>query len=987
MPWRVAGLNRAAALEIPKVEGRSIYGGTPTDQSVIEAIVAAKAAGLEVTFYPFILMEQLAANTLPDPWTGLPGQPKLPWRGRITTSLAPGLAGSPDRSASATAEVTSFFGTATAAHFGHASGVVSYSGPVEWGYRRFVLHNAALCAAAGGVDAFCIGSEMRGLTQIRGAADSFPAVSALRALAGEVRSLLGPTCKLSYAADWSEYFGYHADGDVHFHLDPLWADPQIDFIGIDNYMPLSDWRDGESHADAAWGAVHNPDYLKANIAGAEGFDWYYDSPEGEAAQIRRPIEDGLEQEPWVFRYKDLKGWWNNLHHSRIGGVRSLAPTGWVPQSKPIRFTEFGCAAVDKGTNQPNRFLDPKSSESGLPKYSNGARDDLLQMAYFSAMAGHWADLANNPVSAIYAAPMLDYGRSLAWAWDVRPFPAFPANETLWSDGVNYDAGHWLNGRASNQPLEAVATEICEQANLAGVDARQAWGVVRGYAMAEVATARAFLQPLVMAASVDATEREGRLTFARRTGLHPTPLDPAFFALSDDIDGTSEATRLGDGDLQDHLRLIYIEAEANFAARAVEASTPDAKTDVVAQSDLPLSLTRAEAVAMAERWLVEARLARDTLRFALPRSQADLGAGHVVSVAGVRYRIDRSELSQMQMIEAVRIEPGVYRDPQVDRVASNWQPFVAPLPAYPLFLDLPLLTGSEVPHAPHIAIAATPWPGQMAVWAAPSDAGYLLNTLVDRPAAIGVTETDLPATQAARWDRGPALRVRFAAAQLSSAQEIAVLAGVNAMAIGDGSADNWEVLQFAEAELVAPGTFDIRLRLRGQLGTNATLPPVWPAGCQVVLLDGAPAQIDLPLSARGLARYYRINAATRGYDAAESVLVSQAFAGIGLRPYSVCHLRAKGVLGADVALTWIRRTRLDGDTWHSLEVPLGEETEAYQVSVYQGAALLRQIVATSPAWSYTAAMQTADGAPATPRVEVAQISASFGAGPVRSLALG
>jgi hypothetical protein len=230
-------------------------------------------------------------------------------------------------------------------------------------------------------------------------------------------------------------------------------------------------------------------------------------------------------------------------------------------------------------------------------------------------------------------------------------------------------------------------------------------------------------------------------------------------------------------------------------------------------------------------------------------------------------------------------------------------------------------------------------------------------------------------------------VRFAAAQLSSAQEIAVLAGVNAMAIGDGSADNWEVLQFAEAELVAPGTFDIRLRLRGQLGTNATLPPVWPAGCQVVLLDGAPAQIDLPLSARGLARYYRINAATRGYDAAESVLVSQAFAGIGLRPYSVCHLRAKGVLGADVALTWIRRTRLDGDTWHSLEVPLGEETEAYQVSVYQGAALLRQIVATSPAWSYTAAMQTADGAPATPRVEVAQISASFGAGPVRSLALG
>ena len=27
--------------------------------------------------------------------------------------------------------------------------------------------------------------------------------------------------------------------------------------------------------------------------------------------------------------------------------------------KPIRFTEIGCAAVDKGTNEPNKFFDPK----------------------------------------------------------------------------------------------------------------------------------------------------------------------------------------------------------------------------------------------------------------------------------------------------------------------------------------------------------------------------------------------------------------------------------------------------------------------------------------------------------------------------------------------------------------------------------------------------------------------------------------------------
>ena len=90
MPWRSGGITRTAAEMVPQVNGRSIYGGTPTDQAVIEAIQALKAAGKDVTFYPFILMDQTADNEIYDPWTGAADQPKLPWRGRITTSIAPG---------------------------------------------------------------------------------------------------------------------------------------------------------------------------------------------------------------------------------------------------------------------------------------------------------------------------------------------------------------------------------------------------------------------------------------------------------------------------------------------------------------------------------------------------------------------------------------------------------------------------------------------------------------------------------------------------------------------------------------------------------------------------------------------------------------------------------------------------------------------------------------------------------------------------------
>ena len=75
-------------------------------------------------------------------------------------------------------------------------------------------------------------------------AGGFPAVAQLKALAAECRGIVGPGIKLSYAADWSEYFGRQTGGEAIFHLDPLWADANIDYVGIDWYPPLSDWRAG-----------------------------------------------------------------------------------------------------------------------------------------------------------------------------------------------------------------------------------------------------------------------------------------------------------------------------------------------------------------------------------------------------------------------------------------------------------------------------------------------------------------------------------------------------------------------------------------------------------------------------------------------------------------------------------------------------------------------------------------------------------------------
>jgi hypothetical protein len=986
MPWHVSGLGRAGAAVLPQKDWRAVYGGTPTDQSLVEAIAAIRASGKEVMLYPFLLMDQTEGNLLADPWSDATSQPALPWRGRITLAKAPGVAGSTDRTAAAAAEVAAFMGTAQASHFGISGGVVTYSGPAEWSYRRFILHHAKLAVLAGGVDAFCIGSELRGLTQIRGAADSFPMVAALRSLAAEVRSILGSATKISYAADWSEYFGYQASGNLYFHLDPLWADSNIDFVGIDNYMPLSDWRDGTTHLDAHWGSIYNIDYLKANVAGGEGYDWFYDSAATAEAQLRRPIQDPAYGEPWVFRYKDLAGWWGHAHHERLGGTRLSVSTAWVPGMKPIRFTEYGCAALDKASNEPNKFLDVKSSESGLPRASNGRRDDLIQLQYLRATHEFWADPANNPAASLYSGRMIDLAHCHVWAWDARPFPEFPGNDAVWSDDGNYYRGHWLNGRSSGQPLAAVVEDICAAAGAdAAVQVDPAYGVVRGYMVAETGSGRSALQPLLTSYGMDVSEREGVLRFTIRNGASTAGFTTDHLALVPEVDGGFETSRASEADTSGRVRLTYVEAESDFEVRTAEAIFPDETSAAVSQSEVSLQLTNGEAHAVVERWLVEARLARDGARFALPKSALGLGTGDVITLEGVAYRIDRLENGAALLVDAVRVEMGAYlAADDIDLKTPRASPSVA-LPVFPLFLDLPLLSGSEDPQAPHVAATANPWPGRVGIWSASSANGFSLNRQIEIPSVLGITQTELIAAPSGLWDAGPALRVRLSAGQLSSASAEDVLNGANLAVIGDGSTEGWEVLQFRDAQLVGPATYDLTVRLRGQAGTDGVMPASWPVGSYFVLIDGAVPQIDLAASARGLSRFYRVGQTDLGYSDPRVISETLAFNGIGLRPYSVCHLTAKGGPGAAIALGWIRRTRIDGDSWLGLDVPLGEESELYQVQVLHGTTVLRDELVTAPGYLYTAAMQASDGAGSSFALSVAQVSNRYGPGPANILA--
>lgn len=982
--WQVSGIGRSSARLVSQVNGQSAFGGTPSDASVIRAIQDMHARGLKVMFYPFILMDVPAGNALPDPYGGA-AQATYPWRGRLTANIAPGRSGTPDKTAAAAVQIASFVGTAAPAQFVVSGNTVNYSGPAEWSFRRMILHYAKLCAAAGGVDAFLLGSELVALSKLRSSVNTYPFVGALQTLAAEVKAIL-PSAKISYGADWSEYFGHQpSDGsnDVYFHLDPLWASSSIDFIGVDNYLPISDWRDGTSHLDYVAGtrSIYDQGYLKGRIAGGEGYDWYYASAAARDGQTRTPITDGAYAKPWVYRPKDFKNWWSNQHFNRPAGVQAGTPTAWVPQSKPIWFTEAGCPAIDKGTNTPNAFYDGKSTESMVPAYSGGQQDVHMQNTYLRAFQSYWATPGtNNPVSTVYAAPMVEPSRIFYWAWDARPFPAFPTRNDVWSDGANYARGHWLNGRLGAVTIGDLIASIAARFGFVDVDVSSVEGLVDGFVLDRPMSARDALERLLQSFAIDTVESDGKLKFrSRRT------LDQIVVADSDLIEeGVDQPvfqhTRAQETEMAAAVRLTYADSGIDYRSATVSRAMINTGSAREITVNLPAAISQSQAQARVDIALEESWAARETAQFILSPRFEVIEAGDVLRLGNGSWRVKAVSTGAARKIEAVGHDPAVYEAPPAnERLSANAAPQIYGKPDTQIF-DLALVSSSGSA-APWLAAQETPWPGTLALVKKTGAASFAYNRTLSQQATMGITMTNWPAGDPHRIDYSNKLDVQLRYGALSSVTRDELLGGANSAAIGD-AATGYEIVQFQTASLIAPNVFRLSGFLRGQAGSEAEMLTLRPLGQNFVLLNGAVVQPAMSLAEAGLEATWRLGPAQ--FDYGHPAYLEFTYTGQlkSLRPLRPAHIKmAVGVGGFN--MSWIRRTRLDGDPWELAEVPLGEATEQYRLQIYLGSTLKRSLILTLPNYFYTTADFTTDfgAAPAAVKLRIAQISAVSGAGDI------
>ena len=770
----------------------------------------------------------------------------------------------------------------------------------------------------------------------------------------------------------AEYHGHQpqdGSGDVFFHLDPLWAEGAIDCIGVDWYVPLADWRDGAAHADAAIAAgPRDPAYIESRIEAGEAFNFYYADDAARQAQTRTPITDGAYGKPWVFRAKDLRSWWTNAHYDRPSGVESAAPTSWVPESKPIWLIELGCPAIDKGANAPNLFIDPKSAESARPPFSSGAPDDVIQRRTLEAYLNYWSGAAN-PVSPVYGGPMIDVGHSFLWCWDARPFPHFPARADVWSDGANWRLGHWLNGRLGAANLPDVVTDLCARAGLEDADASALTGVVSGYVVDAPASARAAIEPLMAAYNFDAAEEEGRIVFRH---LDETP---AVSLSLDDVvqeeDGRLGVARADGADAPREARVRFIDAARDHQVAVVSARRRDAAGRGVASVDAPLSLTPDAAADIAEHVLALARARAETAELTLAPAHLALAPGDRLALDGAALRILSITEGPVRRATLTRDIAPPARAFALGDVAAA--PSIAS-PSAPDFalLDLPPLPEVEDDARPLVACAATPWPGTVDVYA-----GGTARARAATPTIMGRLEWALWPGPLWRFDRGNYFQARIAG-DLASVDEAALLNGANCFAI-ENAAGAWEIIQARDITLVSPGVYELRTLLRGQAGTEGAMGA--PVGARIVALDGRLARAALNSHETGAEMDWAAVASPRAPNDPAAAAGAFTYQKVWARPFAPVHVRGLRQAGGDVAVGWVRRARLGGDDWAALDVPLGEEREAYLVEVMSGPSVIRSAETDSPAWTYEVSDQTADfGAPpASITLRVAQISSVWGPG--------
>ncbi|MDX1949053.1 MAG: glycoside hydrolase TIM-barrel-like domain-containing protein [Rickettsiales bacterium] len=888
--WSVAGLNRASARQVTLLDGKPIYGGTPSDASILRFIDECKNRGLKVKFYPMIFVDSLTK----------------PWRGKIT---------------------------------GNAIDVVSFFTKTK-GYNEFILHYANLVKNK--VDAFIIGTEMKGLTSIRDG-NNFPAVDEFINLAAQVKTIMGASTKISYAADWSEYHSL----DGWYNLDPLWASEDIDFIAIDAYFPLT---------DRPQNGVYDVDEIIAGWESGEGYDWFY-------SDANRTIKENLSEE---FAWKNLSWWWNNFHINPDDNQ-----TNWQPQSKKIWFAEYGFPSVDGASNQPNVFYNPESEDSALPYLSNGYIDFFAQRNAIEGTLLKWQN-----------SPMVE--KKFLWAFDARPYPSFPDLLNVWSDGEIWSRGHWFNGKLGNANLADVISEICKNAGLSEdkIDVSNLKEILIGYNISSAETAISMIKDLSQVYFFDIVEGE-KIKFLPKKNSNITEIDESEIVFDNKIKKQNfylEFEKYSQKLITAQVDFNFYSQNNNYQISSVTNLAEDNQSAVKIEVNTPIIFNNSVAENITKIISLEENLAAGRVEFFLSYKYIFLEMGDIIKLSlnnnFYNLRITNLQAKDGRIkVNAVIFDDNFYQSNLANYQAGNAEKLEIISNTHLEILDIPNLNFEVDIDKPHIKIAvcgtSENWQGCAIYFSSLSEnTGFQKITEVTKSAKIGFLQNNFSVKNQLIIDEISKAEINLFNAELESISTANMQQFGNLCVIGD------EILQFQNAEILSENNYNLSGFYRGLFSTENFMNHN-PAE-RFILLDDNITKIEIPANFIGSKFWIKAVSFGKSLDDVEAKEIT--FNANSLKPFSPVHLEKKNI-GDDIEISWIRRSRFRNNFSSLVEIPLAENSEKYEIDIMQDNDIKRTITANSPSCIYNSASQIQDFGTlqANLKVRIYQISDKTGRG--------
>ena len=227
-----------------------------------------------------------------------------------------------------------------------------------------------------------------------------------------------------------------------------------------------------------------------------------------------------------------------------------------------------------------------------------------------------ASLANNPVSTVYGGRMLDVSAIHLWTWDARPYPMFPAALEVWSDGSNWDTGHWLTGRLGGAPLDALIAAILDDAGIEGCNTSALGEGPDGYLIDRPMSPRAAIDPLAAAYVFSASEDGATLRFRPRGGEASAELNEDDLVLPEGR-APLALTRAQETELPREISIAYTDGEVDYRRAAVTSRRLVGGSARTSHADLAAISNDAAMEKRANIWLQDLWAGRESAAFALP----------------------------------------------------------------------------------------------------------------------------------------------------------------------------------------------------------------------------------------------------------------------------------------------------------------------------------------------------------------------------------